>query len=85
MSSRGSAILVVIVVAVTLGVGTIVWGNLDGVLTGMKPGMSATANTTIDSVISNTWSAFSLNTITPIIIGSAAVLGAIALLGGRAQ
>lgn len=83
--ANGSAILVVIIVAVTLGVGAIVWGELDNTLTGMKAGMSVDANSTIDTLITNTWSAFSLNTIVPIVLGAAAVLGAISILGGRVE
>lgn len=79
MSRRGGAgvVVLLIVIAVGLGVGVVTWSNLDTTLTAMKPGMSATANTTIDSVIANTWSGFNLNTILPIIAAASVVLAAI--------
>jgi len=82
---RIAAIIGLVALSVGLGIGVITFANIDTTLVAMKPGLSATANNTIDAVISNTWSAFNLSTITPIIGGATLVLGAVSWLGRASQ
>ena len=60
---------------VKLGLGlliaAILFGNLEGTLTALKPGLSSDANTTIDDTISNVWSGMALVIIVIIVVGAA--------------
>ena len=67
-------VVALIVGASALGVGSIIWANLDETLVGEKPGMSAQANETIDKVIENTWDAFDLSSLLPFIMGAGSVI-----------
>jgi len=82
---RIAAIIGLVTLSVALGISVITFANIDTVLTATKPAGNdtnqATVNATIDQVLGNTWSAFNLATITPIIGGATLVLGAVSWLG----
>jgi hypothetical protein len=66
-----------IVVVVTIMIGAIILGQLYGVTSGL--GLSGIANTTITNLFNQTWSAFALFVIVPIIVVAGVLIG---LLGG---
>lgn len=76
-------VIALVAIVIVLPIGLMVVSKLEA-LTKVS-GMSATANTTVDTVNSNTYSAFSLAAIIPIVAGASLIIsvivGAFALRG----
>ena len=87
MGNKGQAAVigVLLVVIISLMIGLYVYSAVGNSID--RSDFSAAQNTTYDSVVSNSNSAFTLTSILPLVIGAAAILGVIvggAFLRGRA-
>lgn len=66
-----------VAVALMIGIGLIVNQSVNGVIDAARPGASAAFNTTATSLQNNVFSGYDLASITPIVIGAAAVIAII--------